>query len=410
MAQTTDRREGEYLDEARRRQEVAAQKVLADVRQALREAQRLNQTDPAKALEKLKNALSMLEEDTTLSEDRRNALVRMVKDRIRVAALPATPAPERDMRREPGSRRAADGEVRAAEHDRVRQAAKAVRDMRQEGRPEDAERAAAELARQNPTDPAIEGLRRTTAAANQLARERSRRGERDRRLSSGMNEVDRSAMAPSGEVEFPKDWAEKTRRRQKMAEQVTPKERAILRALSSPVSVKYKDSPLEDALEYLATVTNQPILLDRAALKESDVAYDSPVSLQAKGLSVRTVLRKILGEFGLTYVVKDEAIQVTTIVKAREMMIVRTYPVGDIVGNLGGLSNVNGLNLAPGVQAVQMMQNVKQIIELIQTNVEPDSWKINGGAGTIAFNPGTMSLVIKQSAEVHSILGGGIFK
>jgi hypothetical protein len=45
---------------------------------------------------------------------------------------------------------------------------------------------------------------------------------------------------------------------------------------------------------------------------------------------------------------------------------------------------------------------------MIQRTVDPASWQNNGGQGTILFNPGTMALIIKQSAEMHLILGGSM--
>ena len=53
------------------------------------------------------------------------------------------------------------------------------------------------------------------------------------------------------------------------------------------------------------------------------------------------------------------------------------------------------------------MEGVKQLIELIQTSVDPQSWQVNGGGGAITFHAPSMSLVIKQSTEVHALLGSG---
>jgi len=50
---------------------------------------------------------------------------------------------------------------------------------------------------------------------------------------------------------------------------------------------------------------------------------------------------------------------------------------------------------------------VTKIIDMIQTSVDPDSWKVNGGLGTIHFNAPTMSLVITNSAEVQAAIGTG---
>ena len=92
--------------------------------------------------------------------------------------------------------------------------------------------------------------------------------------------------------------------------------------------------------------------------------------MTAKGISVRTVLRKVLGDFNLAYIIKDQAIQVTSPLKARESMVVRAYPVADIV-NGGALRRHPGLHFGPAVQQAQVLQNAAQLIDMIQSTVEP---------------------------------------
>jgi len=188
---------------------------------------------------------------------------------------------------------------------------------------------------------------------------------------------------------------------------MSAKEKAIIKALNTPVTVNFKDSRFEDVIDYLKTLTGQPILVDENALKEANVTYDTTITLKVKGITMRTLLRKILGEYGLAYMIKEETIQVTSALKARETMITRAYNISDIV-DTGGLDALRFGN--PGISAIQIVQNVNSIIDLIQTSVDPDSWKKNGGQGTVAFHPATMSLIIRNSAEVHSALGTGLLK
>src|SRR5439155_13161575 len=51
----------------------------------LREAERLLASDPTRAVQQLQSALVQVEDDTVLSEQRRETLRRVLKDRIRVA-------------------------------------------------------------------------------------------------------------------------------------------------------------------------------------------------------------------------------------------------------------------------------------------------------------------------------------
>jgi hypothetical protein len=52
-----------------------------------------------------------------------------------------------------------------------------------------------------------------------------------------------------------------------------------------------------------------------------------------------------------------------------------------------------------------MMQAIGTIISSIQ-GIDPDSWDVRGGPGTVTFDPVRMSLIIRQSAEMHYMLNG----
>lgn len=390
----------DLLDRQRRLLEVQSQKTEAEVRAALTEAQRLTAGDPALALEKLRGALSKLEDDTALTPKRKEMLMRVLKDRIRVTELADRSEEKSD---KPDLIRRRQEDQKGTEKDELQRSLDKIRALRKDGKMEEANQLAQELVKKYPSNTAAQSAARTASAAEFLANSRSIRNDSRQRTSAVARDVDRSATPPAGDVEFPKDFQERTKNR--AAVSMTAKEKAILKALSTPITVSFKDSRFEDVIDYLRTLTGIPILLDQTALDEAKITYDTAITVKVKGVTVRTVLRKILGDVGLAYIIKEETIQVTSPLKARETMITRTYNIGDIVDTRGTESFI-----APGAGALQVVQNVNAIIDLVQTSVDPDSWKKNGGQGTIAFHPSTMSLIIRNSAEVHSMLGGGLLK
>src|SRR5207248_6539714 len=106
---------------------------------------------------------------------------------------------------------------------------------------------------------------------------------------------------------------------------------------------------------------------------------------------------------GLTFVVKDEAIQVFTVEKARELLTTRVYYLGDIVQGVGPFGG--SLQWGPFLDYQQTMANVKVIIEAIQNGIDPLSWKDKGGGpGTNTFHFPTMSIIVRASTEVHASL------
>jgi hypothetical protein len=392
----------DLLDRQRRLLEVQSQKVEADVRTALTEAQRLTSSDPILALEKLHAALAKVEDDTTLTQKRKDTLIRVLKDRIRVTEL-GNRAEEKSDKPDLIQRKQED--QKGIEKDDLQRSLDHIRALRKDGKMEEANQAANELVKRYPTNTAAQAAARTASAAEFLANAHSVRKDQGQRTASVSRDIDRSATPSKGDVEFPKDFQERTKNR--AAVSMTAKEKAIIKALNTPISVAFKDSKFQDVIDYLHTVTKQPIMLDQIALDEAKITYETPITVKVRDVTVKTLLRKILGDFGLAYMIKDETVYVTSALKARETMITRTYNIGDIV-DTGGLDALRFGN--PGISAIQIVQNVNAVIDLIQTSVDPDSWKKNGGQGTIAFNASTMSLIVRNSAEVHSMLGSGLLK
>jgi hypothetical protein len=407
LAQAPADRRDNLLDETRRRHELAASKVEKEVRDALLEAQKLGAS--RKAVERLKETLATVEEDTTLPAGRRDAFVRLLKDRIRVTEADFNAASDRAAAKaakqaETAGRRAADDRATADEAEVTRTLA-LIRDLRKEGKTADANRLAENLARDHPESPAAQAARRTTATVNQQAATRTDRSDYQRRFAGAMLDVDRSATPPARDVEFPKDWQKRVAKRT-TAIPLTPKEQAIIRSLNSPITANFKDSPLETVIDYIATTTGMTIVVDKAALDDAQVTYETPVRAQAKGWATRTLLRQVLQPFGLTFVVKEEVLQITTLEKAKKMMVTRSYPVSDLVAGLGMFGD--GTQFGPYLARAQMQENAKQLIEIIKSTVDPDSWEGNGGAGVITFSPGAMSIVVRQSTEVHAALGNAL--
>ena len=75
------------------------------------------------------------------------------------------------------------------------------------------------------------------------------------------------------------------------------------------------------------------------------------------GISLRSALRLLLGDIDLTYLIKDEVMKITTKEKAAENMIIKVYPVGDLVmplnsmggGMMGGMGGGMGGGMMGGM-------------------------------------------------------------
>ena len=134
------------------------------------------------------------------------------------------------------------------------------------------------------------------------------------------------------------------------------KEQRILDALDTDVDLEYPETPLKEVIDDLKDRFNIPIVLATKKLEEAAINLETPVTISLKGISLRAGLRNMFADLGLTYVIRDEVMQITTPEDASSQLITKVYRVGDLVvpiaanSNLFGLGGQGGLNGGGGGQ------------------------------------------------------------
>jgi hypothetical protein len=393
-------RGSDLLDQYRNRNMVAAQAFENDIRDALAEAQKAAAADPGKGVELLKKALAKVDADeTVLTATRRDSLKRDIKERIRVAESDGKRAADLAAEKAQKAGVAVDQRAaldkQAADQEKIARQLNEIAALRADGKTDEANRRAAELAAQHPDVPAAQAGGRTTGMTGRVQESKRIQNETEQRRLGAYVDIDKSNVLPRGDIDYgdPAKWRELTKRRKTVV--MTETEKALLDALNMPITMEMKNAKFEEVIDYLETKTGQSIQLDEGALEAAGVKYETPVNVRARKLATRTVLRSVLNGLGLTYVIKDQTIQVTTPEKAKQMLTTRTYYVGDL--------------LPPGLDPLSIAATVDTLIRSIYA-VDPDSWLINdrGGFGTVTYSPTTGALVIKQSAEVHWALGNSL--
>jgi hypothetical protein len=355
------------LPEVRERLKIEGQRIEKEVQDGRMQAYRLFRSDADKALDVLKGLIGTLRQDTALPEARRKSLLATLeRDLINIRALA-------------GVRRATMEPAAASVRTEARRAAAA----------------SASDSAKSVYDTANERIRQMSGRVADARGRRERSGDR---LIGAMAEVSKAATPPRSDYDLPDDWVEKSKRRSS-AVKLTEAEKALLDALKKPIKVDYNMVTLQGVIEHLSKQMGQNILIDKQALEEANVGYDTPITLRFNNpVSARTALKRVLADVGMTYVIRKETIEVTTVARAREMMTVRTYYVGDLMGVVSPLM--------PAVaNQFQMIQAIGIILSEIQS-IEPESWEGKGGPGTVAFDAARMAIVVKQSAEVHYMLNG----
>jgi hypothetical protein len=156
-------------------------------------------------------------------------------------------------------------------------------------------------------------------------------------------------------------WEEITARRKKYksVDLVKPgsAEAKIVEKLQEEVTIEEPEIELGRLMETIASRKDITIVFDPVGLEEAGVTKDQIVSHNLKGISLRSAFRLILGPLNLTYVIKDEVLQITSKEKASEQLVTKVYPVGDLVlqipqfqggGGFGGGTGMGGGGMGGG--------------------------------------------------------------
>lgn len=135
-------------------------------------------------------------------------------------------------------------------------------------------------------------------------------------------------------------------------------ERRIGLALKQQVQdIAYNALPLQQVIDGLSDDMGIPIVLNTAEIELGGLAdVDTPITLNIPPVTLRSMLRLILDPLELTYIIKDEVLQITTKDNANEEPIRRIYPVGDLTvpimsggGMMGGMMGGMGGGMMGGM-------------------------------------------------------------
>lgn len=232
----------------------------------------------------------------------------------------------------------------------------------------------------------------------------------------------------------------------------------IQAALDLPAQFDFQDCPLKDFVDFIAENYDIPVILCKTTLEEAAISIDTPVTSNLRGISLRSALRITLGQMKLKFVIWDEVLQITTPEDAESRMVTRVYDCRELLalpsppgssrprgiaggggffavqdepatkappaaggaapsaggtplpasGNAEAGGATPGSGAEGGVKAAKggeeapkerELSDAENLIHLITTTVEPDTWDEVGGPGTIAEYKGL--LVVSQTWEVH---------
>ena len=163
----------------------------------------------------------------------------------------------------------------------------------------------------------------------------------------------------------------------------------IEKSLSKPVSLDFKDTPLNEVIHHLATAADVNVVLDSLGLQEVGAQPTTKVTLKVGGVKLKSVLNLLLEPLELTYMIDDEVLKITSRQRSQGDLFVANYPVADLV------------TATEADDPSRRINSLDSLRELIATTVRPDSWDELGGNGSVKPYEGTLSLVVRQTPQVH---------
>ncbi len=217
--------------------------------------------------------------------------------------------------------------------------------------------------------------------------------------------------------------------------------------------VDLDEATLEDAIAQLGQFANTNIVVIWNRLHALGIDRDQPITLSVKNLRLQQVLWLILDQASsqdvrLACRIEPNLIVISSADDLGREMIVRTYDIEDLLASrlryptlqIGRTHDyVAGTNatVAEGAVAVTPVigrissgaelvgedvlgdtydrqggevderdRYIRELLALVVTTIEPDSWAQNGGPGSVVEFKGM--LVIRNSPFVHQLIGGAL--
>lgn len=153
--------------------------------------------------------------------------------------------------------------------------------------------------------------------------------------------------------------------------------------LETRITLDIHEMPLEKFAEVMSNELEVPVDIDLASLEDMGLSEDLPISLRVQGVAAKTAFEMALHLDELVVMVLPHGLMIVTKDEASLELIRQIYDVSDLIdGEIVRSEDLTGL--------------INQLIE-------PDTWELLGGPGTI--NVWESKFIISNTWEVHTEVG-----
>jgi len=248
----------------------------------------------------------------------------------------------------------------------------------------------------------------------------------------------------SGLMAYPEDWPQISYLRTggRGAFQESPQNREVWQKLQTTrIPPNFNGNTLLQVKDYLQSVANLNIYIDAKALANAGIDVETPITLQLQDVPISTALNQILSQLGEgdqrpRYDVIDGVLTISSDSAMRARTFLQVYDIRDLLfqvptfdnappldldtalsqnspnggsnnGNGGGGNSNGSLFKDPGPEKPRLSRAelVKQIVDIIQENIDSDGWRdLGGNTGSLQELNG--NLIITNTPANHREING----
>jgi type II secretory pathway component GspD/PulD (secretin) len=259
--------------------------------------------------------------------------------------------------------------------------------------------------------------------------------ESDRERISTLIKTDEAMIPYAEELTHPKDWREIIASPFRKPEEPigrSPADAVVYKQLDEIVNLSQltPEMPFSEAIEVLKNSVDPPLrifvnwrdLYDNADIDQTTPIRMDPISAIPLKKALGLLLEAVSGGFvNINYIVEGGVITIATAVSLPSEMETLVYDIADLIGRPAEFYAETGAITAPtegeaGTEELtveeisrdQLLEEAtlraESLVTLIQQSIEPRSWVIEGGEGSITVYE-RKKLIIYQTREVHNKIG-----
>jgi tetratricopeptide (TPR) repeat protein len=257
-----------------------------------------------------------------------------------------------------------------------------------------AEKVAMQAKQLDPDDPAVGALAEMAKIHRRLKEQEQLKSDKEKMFYEGLTDAERPGpMVSVDDPVYVKLEAMRRAQRRGSLDNVhiktrTPAEFEIEMKLDKPVSIEFNQTPLEMAVENLKEVTKLPLVIDYASLDAEGISPVKPVTVKpGAAVSTRNILTFTLEQAGLSFVVENDLVKVTSTKKAKGRLFTKVFSVADLVTPAPNFALPDYANFDKMMNRTALSSG-QAIIQGLNSGVSPQSPPGGLGGGAQASLPG----------------------